>query len=666
MKRLSALLIALFCLLLTLQPTKGSHLAALDLTLTCIGGNDYLITLVIYRDCSGIPAPNNVTLYVECPLGPYNNFTATGLLQPALSGQVITVTCPPMLTQCNGGALYGVEAYVYQATVVLPPAAFWRVRYSDCCRNPSNTIYQPTSTDFFIEAFLNNLDAPSASTPLLTSFPVNILCTQQTNEQNPGAVDPDGDSLSFELVAPIASYHWGTGYSYVNYIPPNSPIQPLPSNPPVSLDPLTGNLSISPTMNIVAPVKIEISKWRTINGIPTLIGRIGREIQVYAITCNTTPPVMAGMDFSATNGYDPTDTIYHTEICAGDTIRFAIWGHDADTFNANNSGNPEQFSFFWNQAIPGAGFAAINQATDSAYAMFTWVPGSQDARPNPHCFLATIRDKSCPYNLASSRTYCISVSPTTQVEIGPDKTICPGDSVTFQAIADSGTVMYLWMVNGIPTGVPVSNTQFTFHSANYQSGTYAVSVEVTHANPSIYCNGKDVALVHIQPPLPFLGNDTALGLTSSILLDAGSYNSYLWSTGATSQMILIDTNGYGSGIHTFWVEVTDSLGCSGSDTILIHFTQNPGVNDQPQPIKPLIFPNPGKGEFVIQLTDCQMNIMDIQIAGIDGKVLYHEDRTKQDPTCSFRVFVPGLANGIYLLNINTADGVLQEKLLIHR
>jgi hypothetical protein len=660
-------MVLVLSLMLWMTSTRASHLAAVDLTITHISGNDYQITLVIYRDCSGIPAPTTVGFNIFCVWGPYNSFTAPGVLQPSISGQVITVTCPSMLTQCNGGVLYGVEAYVYQAVVMLPPAFLWKVRYFGCCRNPSNTIYQPTGTDFLIEAELNNLDAPFASTPVFTNFPVNILCTQQANEQNPGAVDLDGDSLSYELVAPIASYDIWSGYTYVSHISPHTPTQPLPSNPPVSLNPVTGALSITPTMNIVAPVKIEIKKWRKINGIPTIIGRIGREIQLYATPCNTMMPVMAGMDFSVANGYDPNDTIFLTEVCAGDTVQFAIWGHDADTLNANNPGNPEQFSFFWNQAIPGAGFAAVNQSTDSAYAIFTWVPGSLDARPQPHCFLTTIRDKSCPYNLSSSQFYCIKVNPTTQVDIGPDKVICHGESVTFQAIADSGAVIYLWMVNGIPTGAPLTNTHFTFNSSTWPIGTYAVSVDVINTNPSIYCNGKDVALVQVQPPpFPYLGNDTAVGLSNSITLDAGNYTSYLWSIGATSQTIVVDTTVFGSGIHPFWVEVMDSMGCAGRDTILIHFTQNPGMIDDPHRMQIMIFPNPGSGEFLIQFSGFQPKTADIQLAGLDGTLVYQEKQIKPGPSGIVKVSANGIAVGVYLLSIYTEHGAFQEKLVIRR
>ncbi|MDO9512211.1 MAG: hypothetical protein Q7J34_10670, partial [Bacteroidales bacterium] len=59
-------------------------------------------------------------------------------------------------------------------------------------------------------------------------------------------------------------------------------------------------------------------------------------------------------------------------------------------------------------------------------------------------------------------------------------------------------------------------------------------------------------------PQPTL-NDTIVCLGSPVLLDAGAgYASYLWSTGASSQSILV----YLAGVYT--VSVSNASGCQGS------------------------------------------------------------------------------------------------------
>lgn len=67
-----------------------------------------------------------------------------------------------------------------------------------------------------------------------------------------------------------------------------------------------------------------------------------------------------------------------------------------------------------------------------------------------------------------------------------------------------------------------------------------------------------------QAPFVYLGADTIINPGDTLILDPGpGYNSYLWSDGSSSQTLMIDTSGI------YWVEVTDTVGCSGRDTIAV-------------------------------------------------------------------------------------------------
>jgi Ig-like domain CHU_C associated/SprB repeat/Secretion system C-terminal sorting domain len=64
-----------------------------------------------------------------------------------------------------------------------------------------------------------------------------------------------------------------------------------------------------------------------------------------------------------------------------------------------------------------------------------------------------------------------------------------------------------------------------------------------------------------------LGNDTSICQRSALLLDAGNVGAtYLWSTGATTQTIIVDSAALDT-THLFWVEVGDMRGCRSRDTI---------------------------------------------------------------------------------------------------
>lgn len=573
MKRIVIILIAIILGVGYLHtPVRATHIAALDLTLTCIGGNDYLVRFVLYRDCSGINAPSTVTLHFTCTSNPAYNFQLSGIPQKPGSGVEVTPGCAAMPTKCQGSQypLYGLQEFVYEVQVTLPPCNFWRVHWTVCCRNPSNTIQNPTGQAAYISATINNLDAPCNSNPTFTNKPITVMCVGQTACFNLGAVDPDGDSLSYTMVTPMTN---GPN-NYVNWIPPYTATQPLPSAPPMTLDPVTGDICMTPTMNIVSPMAVKVDQWRTINGIPVLVGTIYRDIQINVVTCNNQIPVLSGMDTTMNKGYDPNDTIYNVEMCLGQSISFTMWGHDDDVYNPANIGDPEKFSINWNNGIPMGTFQTFYNNTDSAYATFSWTPTAAHVSNTPRCFTATIQDGACPYNGSQTFSYCITVRGM-EVDIGSDTLLCQGESVTFTAVADTTTVNYIWKLNGIPTGAPLSSTTYTLNTTNLTPGVHTVSIETNDGGTTVQCPGVAQAEVTVVAlPKPDLGNDTLMCEPASLVLDAGPGSLYLWSTGASTQTIQVST----TGLYSVLVDGGNGTRCTGTDDIYVEFVAVPVVN----------------------------------------------------------------------------------------
>ena len=582
------LLVFLFAVVLGIgffhNPAKASHIAALDMTFTCIGGNDYIVRFVIYRDCSGINAPSTVNLTFTCTSNAAYNFTLNQIPQQPGSGVEVTPGCAAMPTKCQGSQnpLYGLQEYVYQAQVTLPPCNFWRVHWSVCCRNPSNTIQSATSQSAYIEATINNLSAPCNSNPTFTNKPVTVMCVGQTACFNLGAVDPDGDSLSYTMVTPMTTGPNNT----VNWIPPYTATQPLPSAPPMTLDPVTGDICMTPTMNIVSPMAVKVDQWRIINGVPVLVGTIYRDIQINVVTCNNQIPKLSGMDTTNAKGYDPTDTIYSMEICLGQTVSFTMWGHDDDVYNPATIGDPEKFTITWNNGIPQGTFQTFYNNTDSARATFTWTPNVSHVSNTPRCFTATVKDGACPYNGSQTFSYCITVRGM-EVKIGNDTLLCKGESVTFNAVADTTTVNYIWKLNGIPTGAPLSSTSYTLNTTNLPAGVHIVSIETNDGGTTVKCPGVAQAQVTVvNLPKPDLGKDTLMCEPASLTLDAGPGSLYLWSTGAATQTITVGT----TGLYSVLVDGGNGTRCTGSDDIFVEFVKIPIVDLGPDTCAKNSFP----------------------------------------------------------------------------
>ena len=506
---------------------NASHFAGADLTYTCLGGNTYLITYSFYRDCSGISAPSSINITFNCSSNSAFNFNST-LQRIAGTGQEITPGCSAVPTECSGGNQYGIQEYVFQGQVTLAPCNFWTMSYSSGNRNPITTVPSNSSNNWYTQARLNNFNAPCNSSPTFSNKPVAVVCNNQSFCFNHGALDPDGDSLVYSFY-PVTTSNASTT---VTYSAPWSPTYFLTTNPAngITIDPVTGDICFTATQVLVTLFGVKVEEYRNINGVPTLIGTVYRDIQMKVVNCNNTIPIISGMDTTLSGVYNPNDTTYRIDVCLSkDPIKFGINGFDADTFNPGNTGNPEKFAISWNNGIPTGSFTTFNNNTDSARAEFTWLPTQADVG-NIKCFTATIQDQACPYNGFQTFSYCILVRGML-VDIGSDTLLCEGESFTVVADADTTTVNYVWSMNGVPTGTPQSQDWYFVNSSTLGPGVHTLGIETNDGSTTMACPGVDFREIEViyQPDINGTLLDSAFCDGSSVTYDAGPGTQYTWT-----------------------------------------------------------------------------------------------------------------------------------------
>jgi hypothetical protein len=144
----------------------------------------------------------------------------------------------------------------------------------------------------------------------------------------------------------------------------------------------------------------------------------------------------------------------------------------------------------------------------------------------------------------------------------------------------------------------------------------------------------------------YLGNDTAIANTDSLLLDAGpGYTSYLWSTGATSQSIYAMQGSY-------WVSVTGGTNnCSYYDTININtpvLVKNLFSNDEVS-----LYPNPAGNKLNVQVIPSLLKNSIFRITDIEGRVLQMKQPNALSGLIEFDLST--LSNGLYYLQIISGD-----------
>ncbi|MCB9197311.1 MAG: gliding motility-associated C-terminal domain-containing protein [Flavobacteriales bacterium] len=578
----------------------ATHAMGGDIWYECNGGNSYTIYFAFYRDCNGVAAPNTISISRSSSCTGASNIT---LNRVPGTGQDITPTCPGQQTNCSGGNFPGVQKYVYSATVTLTPCDDWVFSTSICCRNNAITnINNPGGQNMYLEATLDNLNFPCNSSPVFSSDPVPYVCVGETFCFNHGAIDVEGDSISFSLIVP---YDQGPT-DPVSYNAGFSPNQPISSSPLMTFNPNTGDICMTPSTLEVSVTAVVIEQWR--NG--QLVGTNMRDIQIVVINCNNQLPTVDGID--ATNSFS-------TNACAGSPIVFTTTGAD------NDAGNLLTMS--WNAGIPGATFNIANNGTTSPVGTFSWTPTLAQVSGAPYCFTVTIKDDQCPLNGFQIYSFCITVDAGLVVANGTGTDlscfgVCDGSAVVN---ATGGTTPFTYSIDG--TNYSNSNT---FNGLC--SGIYDL-----FAMDSNGCIGTDQVsliepsdLVLTTSSIPVSCNAGSDGLAGVTVSGGIPPYSYLWSNGQVTAGI----TGLSAGNYS--VTVTDANGCTEIANVTI---------SQPTPIT-FGFNNTNPG--------CAGNDGVISVIVSGGTPAYSYDWSN-NPSLSGSI-ATNLTVGNYLIQIEDQNG----------
>lgn len=160
-----------------------------------------------------------------------------------------------------------------------------------------------------------------------------------------------------------------------------------------------------------------------------------------------------------------------------------------------------------------------------------------------------VRVASILYDIMSNDNGSDLVIYGRQINAKKQNTICYGDSIV---LAADSAQYYKWNTGATTRSITVK-----------KSGTYYYS------NGS--CASIDTITVSVLHESVYLGNDTAILQGDTLLLNAQKHKTYKWSTGDSTQTIKTRK----SGIYS--VFVTDSIGCTATDTIIVFVKVPKGI-----------------------------------------------------------------------------------------
>jgi hypothetical protein len=289
-------------------------------------------------------------------------------------------------------------------------AGEYTISYGENNRNGGIlNIFNSVETKFYVETVIN-IDPllGCSNSPKLLVPPIDKACTGAAWYHNPGAYDPDGDSLSFELAIPLKDED-----QLVNgYRPPNakefydriglnfgSSNEDQSGPPTFSINAITGTLIWdAPGAPGEYNISFLIKEWRKIGDTWVLLGYVTRDMQIVVEDCDNQRPELEV----------PAD------ICveAGTIINEQIFGTDPDLDSVKIEAFSQVFGLNPSPAtwLPNPPKFQSTSGLTQAKLTFSWATRCEHIKDQPYQVVFKITDNpSTGPKLVQFKTWNIRV-----------------------------------------------------------------------------------------------------------------------------------------------------------------------------------------------------------------------------------------------------------------
>lgn len=307
----------------------ATHIVGGEIYYDCLGGNNYKITLKVYRDCyNGIPPLDDPAyIFIFDAAGSFIDSLAMPLPGTTVLPPVINNPCfTPPTDVC-------VEEGIYTRIVnLLPRAGGYNLTYQRCCRN--NTILNLINPGDVGSTYMAHIPDPGLafcnSSPRFNNFPPIFLCSGVPLNFDHSATDPDGDSLYYEFCDPLTGLDpccckLGFGAALCSFSgcpgscpevgspPPFAPVPwtsaynssyPMASMPVMAVNPVTGLMTGTPNMIGQWVVAVCVSEYR--NGVLLDVNK--RDFQFNVTNCPGLPVASVPLQSSFCFGFQANFT----------------------------------------------------------------------------------------------------------------------------------------------------------------------------------------------------------------------------------------------------------------------------------------------------------------------------------------------------------------------
>ncbi len=421
-----------------------------DATKTSVGNQDPTVTLLVYRKNNPVLVERITLLLREIVPLTFGNAACASLRQLSF-------------TQ---GRYYA--DYQFDTKLYTDPGGYYMV-WERCCRNDALTnvdsfIANGVAMAFYLEfpAMLKNGTNFYNSSPDFRLPNGDYICINKPFTFDVGATDADGDQLRYSLVTPLNGYTTRTSptvtdesprssYPTINWKSGYTLSSIIPGNPPLSINPATGVLSVRATEVGLYLFTVQCEEFR--NGVR--IGVVRRDFQLPVVDCskNTPPPAVV-----TANGKVSNDVIW----CASQPLVLSV------------DKNP-LWAYQWQR--DGANLRGSTSDT------------LQVRTPGTYTVIKSLANQCASDTASQGVKVTFVTAPLVTLSLAKPTPYCAGDTLTLQAKGQRD-YQYHWRRDGKDImGEQQSSLRV------YQSGVYEVL-----ARPSLaLCDGQDSVRVVINP-----------------------------------------------------------------------------------------------------------------------------------------------------------------------
>lgn len=416
----------------------ATHAMWSELTYSCASPGTYVVQLKIYRDCGATSLPATTTVNLKAP-GCNNGRSVT--VQKLANTRIGDMYCSFIPKGCATTGRFNFEETTYSGTVTFSATEQtcpdWVISWSECCRQNSTNLVNPSSEAIYVEARLKLLPNLINNSPQFGPVVSNQVTFNKPIQLSYYATDPDGDSLVYSVQNPLKDYNAVVNYNtyptsviYNDDLSKYAPLaggtftnayplitytidwsQPMPLFPAkvFPFNSKNGSFAFIPGKFVpnVSPytgenkycLVVQVDEYRKLNGVPVKIGTIRRDMFLEVIdgSGNRNPQVINAK--ANGNPISETDVI---NLRPGIPLNFQFATTDSNSFDviALSTDAPD--------ILPGSVFTKT--ISNKPNGTLTWTPTAAHIRDQIYYFHVLVMDDACPVKGHQIHTFGVKVT----------------------------------------------------------------------------------------------------------------------------------------------------------------------------------------------------------------------------------------------------------------